>query len=56
MPFGKADSWMSPWANLKLGIQYTAYTQFNGGGKNYDGFGRNAGDNNTLFLFAWMAF
>jgi hypothetical protein len=56
VPFGKADSWMSPWANLKLGVQYTAYTQFNGGGKNYDGFGRNAGDNNTLFLFAWMAF
>ena len=56
VPFGKADSWMSPWANLKLGIQYTAYTQFNGGNKNYDGFGRNAGDNNTLYVFAWMAF
>ncbi len=56
VPFGKPDSWMAPWANLKLGIQYTAYTQFNGGNKNYDGFGRNASDNNTLFLFAWMAF
>ncbi len=56
VPFGKDGSWGSPWANLKLGIQYTLYTQFNGGGKNYDGFGRNAGDNNTLFLFAWMAF
>ncbi len=56
VPFGKQDSWLSPWANLKLGVQYTAYTQFNGGNKNYDGFGRNAGDNNTLFLFAWMAF
>ena len=56
VPFGKQDSWMSPWANLKLGIQYTAYTQFNGGNKNYDGFGRNASDNNTVFLFAWMAF
>jgi hypothetical protein len=56
VPFGKADSWLRPWANLKLGIQYTLYTQFNGGTKNYDGFGRNAGDNNTLFLFAWMAF
>jgi len=56
VPFGKADSWLSPWANLKLGAQYTAYTRFNGGNKNYDGFGRNAGDNNTLFLFAWMAF
>jgi hypothetical protein len=56
VPFGKEDSWLRPFANLKLGIQYTLYTQFNGGVKNYDGFGRNAGDNNTLFLFAWMAF
>ena len=56
MPFGKQDSWGSPWVNLKLGIQYTIYTQFNGGFKNYDGAGRNAGDNNTLFLFAWLAF
>src|SRR5262249_8289109 len=36
VPFGKADSWLSPWANLKLGAQYTAYTRFNGGNKNYD--------------------
>lgn len=56
VPFGKEGSWLSPWANLKLGVQYTAYTQFNGGNKNYDGFGRNASDNNTLFVFAWMAF
>jgi hypothetical protein len=56
VPFGKDGSWMSPWANLKLGIQYVAYTEFNGGSKNYDGFGRSASDNNTLFLFAWMAF
>lgn len=55
-PFGKADSWASPWANLKLGIQYTAYTQFNGGTSNYDGFRHNASDNNTLYLFAWLAF
>jgi hypothetical protein len=56
VPFGKQDSWGSPFVNLKLGIQYTLYTMFNGGTKNYDGFGRNAGDNNTLLLFAWMAF
>jgi hypothetical protein len=56
VPFGKEDSWLRPWANLKLGIQYTGYTQFNGGTTNYDGFGRNAGGNNTLFLFAWLAF
>jgi hypothetical protein len=56
VPLGKPDSKWSPWANLKLGAQYVAYTQFNGGTSNYDGFGRNASGNNTLFLFAWMAF
>jgi hypothetical protein len=56
VPFGKADSWAAPWVNLKLGVQYTLYTQFNGGTSNYDGFGRNAGDNNALYVFAWMIF
>ncbi len=56
VPFGKSDSWAGPWVNLKLGAQYTIYTQFNGAAKNYDGFGRNASDNNTLYLFAWLIF
>jgi hypothetical protein len=57
VPFGKADSWMQPLANLKLGIQYTLYTQFNGGNNGYDGVtDRSAGANNTLFLSAWLTF
>lgn len=56
VPFGKDDSWMQPFANVKLGIQYTLYTQFNGGTSNYDGFGRSASGNNTLYAFAWFAF
>jgi hypothetical protein len=56
IPFGKEDSWGSPFANLKIGLQYVAYTLFNGGRSNYDGFGRNASDNNTIFLYAWLAF
>ena len=56
IPFGKDDSWGRPFANLKIGLQYVAYTLFNGGTRNYDGFGRNASDNNTVFLYAWMAF
>lgn len=56
VPFGRTDSWGSPWANLKLGVQYTIYTQFNGGTSNYDGYGRSASGNNTLYLFAWMIF
>ncbi len=54
-PFGKADSWKQPWANLRLGVQYTHYNRFNGSASNYDGNGRNASDNDTLFVFAWLA-
>lgn len=56
IPFGKDDSWLRPLANLKLGLQYTIYTEFNGASRNYDGFGRNASDNNTLFAYAWWCF
>jgi hypothetical protein len=56
VPFGKAGAWAGPWVNLKLGAQYTIYTQFNGGTSNYDGFGRNASDKNSLYLFAWLIF
>jgi len=56
VPFGKDTSLWAPFMNLKLGAQYTAYTQFNGGSTNYDGAGRNASDNNTMLLFAWMIF
>jgi hypothetical protein len=45
-----------PMENLKLAVQYVIYDKFNGAGTNYDGFGRNASDNNTLYLLAWMAF
>jgi hypothetical protein len=30
-------------------LQYTYYTKFNAAAYNYDGFGRNARDNNPLF-------
>ncbi|MFZ4408653.1 MAG: hypothetical protein ACOYOH_15020 [Paracraurococcus sp.] len=55
-PFGKRDSWGGSFANLKLGLQYVGYNRFNGGGRNYDGYGRNAADNNTLYAFLWLAF
>lgn len=52
--YGGPSPW--PWLNVKLGLQYIYYTDFNGAASNYDGSGRNASDNNTLFLFAWLAF
>jgi hypothetical protein len=45
-----------PIQNVRLMAQYTAYNKFNGGRDNYDGFGRNASDNNLLFLNVWVAF
>ncbi|GGK29625.1 hypothetical protein GCM10007962_24830 [Yeosuana aromativorans] len=45
-----------PWENTKLSLQYFAYNKFNGASNNYDGFGRNASDNNMLYLQLWFAF
>ena len=45
-----------PLQELRLGVQYTAYQRFNGARHNYDGFGRNAADNNSTFVYAWLAY
>jgi hypothetical protein len=45
-----------PWQNLRLQAQYVAYSKFNGGSTNYDGSGRNAANNNTLYLLTWLLF
>lgn len=49
VPFGKSNSYLQPWLNLRVGLQYVAYTQFNGSSK-------HAEDNNTLLLNGWLAF
>ncbi|HEV2233856.1 MAG TPA: cytochrome C [Terriglobia bacterium] len=45
-----------PVQNVQLGAQYTGYAKFNGLGNNYDGAGRNASDNNSLYLMIWFIF
>jgi hypothetical protein len=45
-----------PLQNLDLAFQYTGYTRFNGAGINYDLAGRNASDNNTVYLLARFIF
>jgi hypothetical protein len=45
-----------PKRDVRLMLQYTTYTRFNGEKINYDGAGRNARDNNTLYLLAWLMF
>jgi hypothetical protein len=45
-----------PIQNVRLMLQYTGYNKFDGAKSNYDGNGRNASDNNTLFFNIWVAF
>ena len=45
-----------PYENTKFALQYTMYNKFNGGSDNYDGLGRNAKDNNTMYLLGWINF
>ena len=45
-----------PWLNTKLQAQYVGYSKFNGLSTNYDGSGRNASDNNTMYLLVWLNF
>ena len=45
-----------PWQNVRLSAQYTVYTEFNGRAHNYDGSGRDALDNNTLYVLAWLMY
>ncbi len=48
IPFISSTAPIWPWANMRLGLQYTYYNKF-------DGTTLNAHDNNTLFLYAWFA-
>jgi hypothetical protein len=55
-PFGDGKGPLGPLVNLRVGIQYTFYPEFNGATHNFDGAGANAKDNNTFRVFTWLAF
>ena len=48
IPFINSNAPIWPWANARIGLQYTYYNKF-------DGTTMGAHDNNTLFLYAWLA-
>ncbi|HSN22105.1 MAG TPA: cytochrome C [Usitatibacter sp.] len=50
------EGFWTPVQYLRVGLQYTMFNRFNGASSNYDGFGRSAKDNDTLFAYAWVAF
>ena len=56
LPFSHGGPAFWPWLNFRIGLQYTRWTKFDGATTNIDGSGRNAHDNNTLFLYVWTMF
>jgi hypothetical protein len=50
------EAFWTPVQYVRLGAQATAYSKYNGASTNYDGFGRNAKDNNSLFFYVWGAY
>ncbi len=51
-----AEVQFMPWLNTRFAAQYILYSKFDGAKTNYDGAGRNAADNNTLYLMTWLVF
>ncbi|MDE2577495.1 MAG: cytochrome C [Hyphomicrobiales bacterium] len=64
MPFNKGGPSVWPWANAKIGVQYTHYLKMYGGSTAFDyAFAmangtpvHHAKDNDTLLLYTWFAF
>jgi len=49
---GQVAFW--PGQNFQIALQYRGFFIFNGASSNYDGSGRNASDNNTIYAFIWI--
>jgi hypothetical protein len=54
-PFGETASSLGNHLNLRVGVQYRLFTQFNGARTNFDGAGSNSSDNDTFRIFTWIA-
>jgi hypothetical protein len=54
--------WLFAWDNAedrrrnRIILQYVDYSKFNGASTNYNGYGRNARDNNTIYLGWWSLY
>ena len=50
------EAFWTPIQYARVGVQFTAYSKFNGASMNYDGFGRNAKDNDTFRVYLWATY
>lgn len=56
-----SSGWMAqagywPVENVELSVAYTAYATFNGARHDYDGLGRSASANNSVYVALWLNF
>lgn len=51
-PWGKESSWASPWANLRVGLQYVTFKV----DAETEAAGGKPGDKNNMRVFAWTSF
>lgn len=58
MPFSRGNLTAWPWLNMRVGLQYTAYSKFDGERSfvDSDGVTHKASDNNTIYSYVWTAF
>ena len=53
--FGRDANSTDPRFNVRVGLQYYLYTNFNGASTDYNGLGRDAADNDTVRIFTMLA-
>jgi hypothetical protein len=53
-PFGET-ALLGNHVNLRVGVQYRHFTQFDGAASNFDGAGSNSSGNDTVRIFTWLA-
>ena len=57
LPFSYGGPRIWPWLNARIGRTYTHYNRFDGSVNNVDQTpGRTAQDNDTTFVYTWVAF
>jgi hypothetical protein len=56
LPFMRGGPSFWPWFNARIGLQYILWNKLDGATTNFNGAGRNAHNNNTIFAYLWVAF
>jgi hypothetical protein len=56
LPFMRGGPSFWPWLNARIGLQYIRWDKFDGATSNFNGAGRNAHANDTIFAYLWVAF